>query len=148
MLRATQITHSHGTPADTVTLTYDDRFRRRIAMRGDGGTDFLLDLPKVTDLRDGDDLLLTDGRHIRVRAAKEPLMRISAPDAGHLMRLTWHIGNRHLPCAIASDHLLIRPDHVIRKMIEGLGGTVSDVMQPFLPEGGAYGRGRTHSHEH
>lgn len=148
MLRATEVSHSHDEPVDTVTLDYEGRFKRRIVMTADGGLEFLLDLPKVTDLRDGDDLKLEDGRFVRVRAASEPLMRVTATDGLHLVRLAWHIGNRHLPCAISADHLLIRPDHVIRDMVKYLGGDVEEIEAPFLPEGGAYGHGRTHSHEH
>ena len=148
MIRATEVTHIHGSPADTVTLTYEDRFKRRVVMDGDNGLQFLLDLPKVCDLREGDDLLLEDGRHVRVAAAAEPLLRISGDDSHHLTRLVWHIGNRHLPCEIHGDHVLIRPDHVIADMITKLGGTVEEISAPFIPEGGAYGHGRTHSHEH
>ncbi|MEM7243065.1 MAG: urease accessory protein UreE [Pseudomonadota bacterium] len=148
MIRATTLIHSHDPTEVTVTLDYDARFKRRIAMRTDQGEDFLLDLPKVTDMRAGDHLVLEDGRHIAVIAAEEPLMKISAVDGQHLTRLTWHIGNRHLPCQIEADHLLIRPDHVIKEMIEQLGGRVEELSAPFTPEGGAYGHGRTHSHEH
>lgn len=148
MIRAINVRHSHAEPVDTVTLDYEGRFRRRVALVGDGGLEFLLDLPKVMDLRNGDHLVLEDGREIRVIAAREPLLRVTADDPAHLTRLAWHIGNRHLPCAISDSQLLLRPDHVIRAMIERLGGKVEDVTEPFLPEGGAYGHGRTHSHEH
>lgn len=148
MIRATSAFHTHDTPVDTVTLNYDDRFRRRIALIGDGGLEFLLDLPKVTDLRDGDDLLLEDGRHIRVRAAAEALMKATARDPHHLMRTTWHVGNRHLPCEIHKDHLILRYDHVIEQMLVQLGADVITLDAPFNPEGGAYGFGRTHSHDH
>jgi len=97
MIRATSITHFHSEPADTVTLNFDDRFRRRIVMRGDGGLEFLLDLPAATELREGDDLLLEDGRHVRVKAADEDLMQARAIDTAHLIRTAWHVGNRHLP---------------------------------------------------
>lgn len=148
MIRATTFLHSHD-PADaTVTLDYDARFKRRIAMRTDQGEDFLLDLPKVTDLGHGDHLVLEDGRHVEIIAAHEPLLKVTAANAQHLTRLTWHIGNRHLPAQIEPDHVLIRPDHVIAKMIETLGGQVTEISAPFRPEGGAYGQGRTHSHEH
>lgn len=148
MLRATQIIHSHDAPADQITLDYDGRFKRRISMTTDGGEPFLLDLPKVTDMRHGDSLVLEDGRLIRVIAAPEPVLKVTAADAHHLMRLAWHIGNRHLPCQVMADHLLIRPDHVIAQMIATLGGATEDQHLPFTPEGGAYGQGRTHSHEH
>lgn len=148
MIRASTVIHSLDTPFDTITLDYDARFKRRVVMTSDAGLEFLLDLPKVTDLREGDHLVLEDGRHIAVKAAQEPLLKVSADDAQHLMRLTWHIGNRHLPCQVMADHLLIRPDHVISDMVNHLGGSVEEVTHPFTPEGGAYGHGRTHSHEH
>jgi len=147
MIRATSITHSHDTPADTIILSYDDRHRRRMAMTGDNGLAFLLDLPKTTELRHGDDLLLEDGRHVRVIAAPEELMQATCDDNLHLVRTAWHIGNRHLPCEIHSDKLVLRFDHVIAQMLEQLDCTVTKITAPFNPQGGAYGHGRTHSHD-
>ena len=148
MTRATSTIHSHDAPADTVTLTYDDRFRRRMAMTGDGGTAFVLDLPETVELREGDTLLLEDGRQIRVLAAPEDLMVAACENPLHLTRTAWHIGNRHLPCEIHADHITLRWDHVIAGMLEQLGCNVTRVTAPFNPEGGAYGQGRTHGHSH
>jgi urease accessory protein len=148
MIRATSTIHSHDEPVGIVTLNYDDRFRRRIALTCDNGFEFLLDLPKAIELRDGDDLQLSDGRHVRVKAADEPLMLATATDPLHLIRVAWHVGNRHLPCEIHSNKLLLRFDHVIFEMLEQLGAKVERLDGPFNPEGGAYGQGRTHSHEH
>ena len=137
--------------ADAVTLSYDDRYRRRIRMVSDGGLDFLLDLPQATDLREGDALELEDGRLIAIRAAAEPVADLTARDPHHLVRLAWHLGNRHLPTQILegdAPRLRIRQDHVIEAMAEGLGAAVDRLSAPFNPEGGAYGRGRTHSHSH
>ncbi|WP_350333905.1 urease accessory protein UreE [Coralliovum pocilloporae] len=148
MIRATHVSQRHESPSGIVTLSYDDRFRRRIALTCDNGLAFLLDLPQATELRDGDDLLLEDGRHIRVKAAPERLMKATARDKHHLIRTAWHIGNRHLPCEIHPDHLILRHDHVIAEMLVKLGTDVEFLDAPFNPEGGAYGQGRTHSHEH
>lgn len=149
MIRATQVVTEPGDGADdSVTLDYDGRFRRRIALTTDRGLTFLLDLAQTTDLQDGQGLLLEDGRIITVRAADEDLMTVQARDPQHLVRTAWHVGNRHLPCRIAADHLILRWDHVIAEMLEGLGCTVTRTRAPFLPEGGAYGMGRTHSHAH
>jgi hypothetical protein len=49
---------------------------------------------------------------------------------------------------VAGDHLLIRDDHVLADMLARLGAEVSRVTAPFVPEGGAYGHGRTHGHSH
>ena len=146
MIRATSIDHIDCPPADTVTLCYDDRYRRRIVMRADGGLQFLLDLPQAKELRGGDDLMLEDGRHIRVRAADEALMRAAAKDGTHLTRAAWHVGNRHLPCEIHEASLVLRWDHVIADMLEQQGCKVERFEGPFNPEGGAYGHGRTHTH--
>ncbi len=148
MIRATSLTHSHEPPLDTVTLSYDDRYRRRIALTGDNGTAFMLDLPKVTELNHGDQLLLDTGGIIEVRAAPEALME-AVPDAPEqLSRVAWHVGNRHLPCQILSDRMILRWDHVIADMLQKLGCKVTRTEAPFTPEGGAYGQGRTHSHDH
>lgn len=138
--------------AETITLDYDGRYRRRITLQGDAGTRFMLDLPEATVLSDGDGLELESGKVIIVRAAAEPLLEIRGATARHLMRLAWHIGNRHLPAAISDGRILIRRDHVIAEMIIGLGGNVREVEASFEPEGGAYawsdGHDHTHSHEH
>jgi urease accessory protein len=132
---------------DTVTVDFDDRFRRRKLYSAEGGLAFLLDLPEAQVLRDGDGLLLATGGVVRVRAAAEPLIAVTATTPEHLLRLAWHLGNRHLPAEIAADRILIREDHVIAEMLEGLGATVARVNAPFNPEGGAYG-GLTHAHAH
>src|SRR5690242_5052622 len=85
-----------GPCADRIVLTYDERHRRRMRYVALGGTAFLLDLPRATVLRAGDALLLEDGRLIRIEARAEPLLEVSAPDARALIRVAWHIGNRHL----------------------------------------------------
>lgn len=139
--------HSHAhTPAKgRVALTYEDRFLRRKTLQLEDGTRILVDLPKTTSLDHGGVLVLTDGGEITVAAAVEPLMAITADD---LTRIAWHIGNRHTPCQIEAGRLLIQPDHVIRDLMGLLGATVTDVTEPFTPEGGAYGHGRTHGHDH
>lgn len=148
MLTATAVVPAAGPPADIVTLAYDDRFRRRIALTGDKGLSFLLDLAEPTDLRHGDRLALTDGRQVEVRAAPEPLIRAIARDTLHLARLAWHVGNRHQPTEIGPGWLVMRRDHVIAAMLRGLGAEVEEIEAPFSPEGGAYGRGRPQGHAH
>ncbi len=133
---------------DTVRLDRDGRHRRRLAMTTLGGLSFLLDLPAATPLRHGDALVLEDGRTVRVEAEAEPLTEITAPDIAAVVRIAWHLGNRHLPTALRGTTLLIRRDHVIEEMVTRLGGTVRHVEAPFDPEGGAYGHGAVHGHDH
>lgn len=137
--------HTHGTPADTISLSYEARFLRRRVLTTDGGLDFLLDLETTTSLNHGGALKLEDGREIEVVAAPEPLLEITGEN---LVRLAWHIGNRHTPCQIAPDHLIIRRDHVLEAMLHQLGAVLEIAHAPFCPEGGAYGHGRTMGHDH
>ena len=129
-----------GEAADRVVLPYDARHRRRRAIKTERGLEFLLELSAATLLRDGDALPLDDGRLVRVEAADEKVLEITA-DRGLLMRVAWHLGNRHLPTEVHADRLVILFDHVIADMVRALGATVVERMAPFNPEGGAYAHG-------
>ena len=161
MIRATKVLGQHRwkeAAADTVVLDFDDRHRRRMAMTGTRGLEFLLDLENAVALRGGDALVLEDGRLVEVVAAPEPLLEIKGSDPHHLIRVAWHLGNRHLPTQLMPKGLRIRRDHVIEAMVKGLGCRVIEIEAPFDPEGGAYaasahdhGHGHhdhTHGHDH
>jgi urease accessory protein len=137
-----------GTPQDCIVLDFDERHRRRTAMTGVKGTHFLLDLAEAVALRGGDALVLDTGGLIEIVASPEPLAEITAPDPASLVRIAWHLGNRHLPVQLMGKRLRIRRDHVIEEMVHGLGGQVRAIEAPFDPEGGAYaGAGDVH-HDH
>ena len=151
MLRATEIVAVGawtGKPTDVVRLDYDRRTRRRIALTGVGGLDFLLDLAEVHVLGAGDGIRLEDGRIVAVEAAPERLLEITCTNASQLARIAWHLGNRHLAAEIGERAIHIRDDHVIADMVHGLGAEARLVQRPFNPEGGAYGQGTTHGHSH
>jgi len=141
---ARSITHSHSGD-ERVMLTYEERFLRRKVLTTQGGTEFLVDLAQTTSLGGGDAFELEDGRLFEVIAAEEALLEVTGDD---LTRLAWHIGNRHTPCQIEAGRLLIQSNHVLLDMLQKLGATLREVTEPFTPEGGAYGHGRTHGHSH
>ncbi len=136
-----------GREVDTVLVDYDRRHRRRILLTTEAGHDVLLDLPHAARLRHGDGLLLDDGGVVRVQARPEKLADIHAHDDGDLVRIAWHLGNRHLPVQLLGEHIRIRTDHVIEERVELLGGHVEHVTAPFDPEAGAYAGGHQHSHD-
>jgi urease accessory protein len=119
-------------------LDAGERHRRRIVLTGERGTIFLLDLPQAVALRDGDGLVLDDGSVIRVTGKPEPLVEIAARTPHELMRLAWHIGNRHTDMQVVGDKLRIRRDHVLEAMLRGLGAQLTPIEAPFDPEPGAY----------
>src|SRR5258705_5991789 len=148
MIRATTVLGQHRwtqSAADTVVLAFDDRHRRRMAMTGTRGLEFLLDLENAVALRGGDALVLEDGRLIEVVAAAEPLVEIRGADPLHLVRVAWHLGNRHLPTQIMPKGLRIRRDNVIEAMVKGLGARIIEIEAPFDPEGGAYAASHAHA---
>ena len=156
MIRATKVLPRGHWPdgtaiADAVVLDFDDRHRRRIAMTGTGGLEFLLDLDEAVALRGGDGLALDDGRVVEVVAAAEPLIEVRGRTPGDLVRLAWHIGNRHLSAQVMPNALRLRGDHVIEDMLRGLGAAVVSIDAPFDPEGGAYagaGHATVDHHKH
>ena len=92
-------------------------------------------MPRGEVLRGGDRLLASDGRVFEVVSAPETLLHIEAPS---LVRIAWHLGNRHVPVQVGEGFLRIADDRVLEVMLRGLGATVSQVEAPFEPEGGAY----------
>ena len=92
---------------------------------------------------------LDDGRIVEVVAAPEPLAEIRAAEPAALIRIAWHLGNRHLPTELTRRALRIRRDAVIEEMAKGLGAAVLAIDAPFNPEGGAYaGRAGHDHHDH
>ena len=145
MQTAQKVVAQAGMVDDHVALDYDARFLRRKVLTTQSGKQVLADLPRTTSLAHGDALETSDGALIGVVAAPEPLLEVTGKD---LHRIAWHIGNRHTPCQIEPARLLIQKDHVMAQMLAQLGAHVHEVTEPFTPEGGAYGHGRTHGHDH
>lgn len=150
---------------ETLTLDHEDRNRRRVALKGDGGQDILLDLDKATALNDGDAVKLEDGSLVLIKAAAQKLIEITAENPLRLARVAWHIGNRHTPAEITANAIYIEHDHVLAEMVRGQGCAMSEVERPFQPERGAYDHdhancghdhhghhhhdhGHEHSHDH
>ncbi|MFL5209309.1 MAG: urease accessory protein UreE [Microvirga sp.] len=152
MLRATAVVRKAAVKpdrvADTVVLDQEGRHRRRVALKGEGGLDFLLDLDKAAALADGDAVRLEDGRLVQVKAAPQALIEIRAENPLRLMRVAWHIGNRHTPAEIGADAIWIEDDHVLAEMVRGQGCTATPVRRPFRPERGAYEHDCGHDHGH
>jgi urease accessory protein len=157
MRRATKIRAAGSFDAsgavDRVVLDADERHRRRIVLTGEQGTEFLLDLDRAVALKEGDGLVLEDGAIVCVAGRPEPLTEIEAQSPLDLVRLAWHLGNRHAQVQILGGTLRIRRDHVLDSMVVGLGGKPTAIEAPFEPEAGAHARAQGehadgHDHAH
>lgn len=144
--------------ASTVTLDWDTRQKSRFACEDSQGRRVEVFLPRGTVVRGGDVLVTQDGVLLCVIAACQALLKVS-PCLTHgssfdLIRAAYHLGNRHVPIELRQDHLKIEPDHVLADMLRAMHMTVSEVHEPFEPEGGAYGdtampsHGHSHAHGH
>ena len=132
--------------AEVVELRFEQRERSRLRATLLSGEDIGIDLPVGTILVHGTRLQLEDGRVVAIEAAEEDLLRITAGGPAALLRIAYHIGNRHVPVEIDGDALYMLPDHVLRTMVERLGARVEPVRRGFQPESGAYGHSHVHHH--
>ena len=144
MQLATHLVPREIQAVESVELTFDQRERSRLRVALASGEEIGIQLKVGTMLSHGDKLALDDGRIVEVIAADESLHEVRAANVTQLARIAYHVGNRHVPLQVQDDHLLMLPDHVLRAMVEGLGGRVTEVRRGFQPESGAYG----HSHVH
>ena len=130
---------------DEISLSYEERFIRRKKLIANNGTEFLVNLEETVSVDENNFFELDNGDLIKVISKEENLIEITGDN---LKQIIWHIGNRHLPCQIEENRILIQDDAVILDMVLKLYGNVKKVFEKFKPEGGAYGMGRTHSHKH
>ena len=142
--------------AATVTLDWDVRQKSRFSATDSSGRELGIFLPRGTVVRGGDVLVAEDGSLVRVLAAPQPVLVITAC-AQHgspfdLTRAAYHLGNRHVPIELQPDHLKIEPDHVLADMLRAMHLTVVEDNAAFEPESGAYAAGGHahdgHSHSH
>jgi urease accessory protein len=146
--------------ATQLELDWDLRQKSRFEASDSGGRQIGIFLPRGTVLRGGDVLVAEDGSLIKVIAAPQTVLRITACSSHgssfDLMRAAYHLGNRHVPIELKPDHLKIEPDHVLADMLRAMHLTVGEVHETFEPESGAYassghalgGHDHTHAHPH
>jgi urease accessory protein len=138
--------------AAVVELDWDVRQKSRFDATDSNGRHLGVFLPRGSVLRGGDVLVAEDGSLVRVVAAAQPVLRVTAcPAHGgptDLPRAAYHLGNRHVALEVRADHLQLEPDAVLADMLRSMHLIVHEVQEPFEPEGGAYASHQGHAHEH
>jgi urease accessory protein len=140
--------------APQVELDWDLRQKSRFDATTSDGQHIGVFLPRGSVVRGGDVLVTESGTLVRVVAAPQPVLRITAcSEHGHhhdpafdLMRAAYHLGNRHVPIELKPDHLKIEPDHVLADLLRAMHLSVSEVNEAFEPEAGAYSQHAGHAH--
>jgi urease accessory protein len=136
--------------ASSVELDWDVRQKSRFDATDSSGRALGVFLPRGSSVRGGDVLVAEDGSLVRVVAAPQPVLRVSAcpqhGSASDLSRAAYHLGNRHVPLEVRADHLQLEPDPVLAEMLRSMHLIVTALQAPFEPEGGAYAGGHAHAH--
>ncbi len=134
-----QSTHPELVAQGVVVLSAEERLRSRYRCQTEDGIALLLNLPRGTVLQAGDLLTTAAGDwRVRVQAKAEPVLRVETASRLDLLRVAYHLGNRHVALEITPTALKLSPDPVLREMLEHLGATVTEATEPFYPETGAY----------
>lgn len=135
-------------PWPVLELSLEDRQRWRLAAMLPSGRAVAVILPRTEHMQHGDVLCGEQGERVLVQAAVEELFCIQASSPFELMRIVYHLANRHVRAMLSTAAVWIQPDPVLADMVRRLGGTVTVVQQAFIPEGGAYAAGPGGGHQH
>jgi urease accessory protein len=136
--------------ATTVELDWDVRQKSRFDATDSAGRTLGVFLPRGSVVRGSDVLVAEDGSLIRVIAAPQAVLRVTAcaehGGPADLPRAAYHLGNRHVQLEVKPDHLQLEPDPVLADMLRAMHLIVREVSAPFEPEGGAYAAAHQHAH--
>jgi urease accessory protein len=138
-------------PWPVLELSYGDRQRSRLAAMLPNGKAVAVILARGENMQHGGVLCGEQGERVVVQAAVEELMRIRASNTFELMRIVYHLANRHVRAMLTPESAFIEPDSVLADMVRRQGGLVDLVQEAFVPEGGAYSAGQGaagHHHHH
>ena len=126
-------------------LPFEIRQKSRFKAKLRSGEEVAVVLPRGEILRGGDLVTTSDGRVIEVIARPESVLHVTCASPAAMAKTTYHLGNRHVAVEVGDGYLRLADDHVLERMLEGLGATVTRTNAPFEPEAGAYG-GAGHEH--
>jgi urease accessory protein len=129
---------SSTVPLYNLSLAAEERTRSRYRFETPDGQALLLRLPRGTVLQDGDLLQAETGEIIQIEAKPEPVLTITASNPLSLLRVAYHLGNRHVALEIALHYLRLSPDPVLKGMLEQMEVVITEEIAPFQPEIGAY----------
>jgi urease accessory protein len=130
--------------AGQLRLPFERRQKSRQRATLASGEEVSIDLPRGQVLRGGDRVVASDGRVIEVVAQPERVLHVECETPRALVSAAYHLGNRHTPVQVGDAWLRVAYDHVLERMLLGMGARVEVLDAPFEPEAGAYG---AHHHD-
>ena len=122
-----------------LTLNSDQRRILRGKKISDCYQEVLLQLPRGGKLNDGDVLLTNyDQLFVKIIARKEKLLEISSKSMLELIKVAYHLGNRHLEIEIYKDILLAKKNYIIEDLLKNFNVNFIETEKKFFPETGAF----------
>ena len=122
-----------------LTLSSDERRILRGKRLTDCDQEIILQLPREGKLNDGD-ILCTNHKDLFVQiiAQKENLIEITAKSNLELIKVAYHLGNRHVEIEINENILFTKRNYIIEELLKNFDVVFSKVEKKFFPEIGAF----------
>ena len=122
-----------------LTLSSDQRRVFRGKRKSDCNQELQLQLPREGKLNDGD-ILQTNHKnlYVEVIAQKENLIEITAKTNLELIKVAYHLGNRHVDSEINENILFTKSDYIIEELLKNFDVVLLKVKKKFYPEIGAF----------
>ena len=122
-----------------LTLSSDQRRVFRGKRKSDCNQELQLQLPREGKLNDGD-ILRTNHKNLFVQiiAQKENLIEITAKTNLELIKVAYHLGNRHVDIEINENILFTKSDYIIEELLKNFDVLFLKVKKKFFPEIGAF----------
>ena len=122
-----------------LTLSSDQRRVFRGRRQSDCNQEIQLQLPRDGKLNDGD-ILRTNHKtlFVQIIAEKENLLEITARTNLELIKVAYHLGNRHVEIEINENTLFTKRDYIIEELLKNFDVDLLKVKKKFYPEIGAF----------
>ena len=122
-----------------LTLNSDQRRILRGKRLSDCNQKLHLQLPREGNLNDGD-VLITNHKDIFIRivAKKENLIKIFTKSNLELIKVAYHLGNRHVDVELYENVIFTKNDYIIKELLKNFEVKFIKVEKKFFPDIGAF----------
>lgn len=116
---------------DWLELEWEELNKRIFRKLTENGTEIAMSLDSSGSLSYGDVLYEDDDRLIVIRTTLEKAYVIKPKTMREMGKMAFEIGNRHTPCIIENDEILVRYDHTLEKLMDEVGVTYEQSERRF-----------------
>lgn len=106
---------------DWLELEWEELNKRILRKQTVKGKDIALSLESSGTLKYGDVLYEDEDTLIVIRTEREKAYVIKPKTMKEMGRMAFEIGNRHTPCIIEDNEILVRYDHTLEKLMDEVG---------------------------